>query len=115
MGEIRFADFNNDGSKDILVQNISDVRSNYTYYLYLYHPKTRRFKKVKGFEEIKNPIFNATDNIVESYVVSGEDWLGFYNIRNYVAVDLKIQVMDIHSDHFETDYQKAIKKIKKRK
>ncbi len=53
--KIEFADFNNDKIKDILVQNSSDVRSNWTYYLYLYNPKTNRFKRVKGFEEIKNP------------------------------------------------------------
>ena len=32
--EVSFADFDNDHIRDILVQNISDVRSNWTYYLY---------------------------------------------------------------------------------
>jgi glutamine synthetase len=57
--EIKFADFNNDKINDVLVQNISDVRSNWTYYLYLYNPKTNSFKRVKGFEEIKNPKYNS--------------------------------------------------------
>jgi glutamine synthetase len=57
--EIKFADFNNDKINDVLVQNISDVSSNWTYYLYLYNPKTNSFKRVKGFEEIKNPKYNS--------------------------------------------------------
>ena len=52
--EVGFTDFNNDGIKDILVQNISDVRSNWTYYLYLVDTAQNKLKKIKGFEEIKN-------------------------------------------------------------
>lgn len=111
--EIKFADFNNDKMKDVLVQNISDVRSNWTYYLYLYNPKTNSFKRVKGFEEIKNPKYNSKDNIVESYVVSGQNWIGFYKIKNNIAVDLKIEIEN--GEYFDRDYEKAIKKIKSKK
>ena len=111
--KIEFADFNNDKIKDILVQNISDVRSNWTYYLYLYNPKTNGFKRVKGFEEIKNPKFNPKDNIVESYVVSGQNWVGFYKIKNNRTVDLKMEIDN--GENFERDYEKAIKKIKLKK
>jgi hypothetical protein len=113
--KIKFADFNNDKIKDILVQNISDVRSNWTYYLYLYTPKTNSFKRVKGFEEIKNPKYNSKDNIVESYVVSGQDWIGFYKIENNMVVDLKTEIINDHGENFGKDYQKAIKKIKAKK
>lgn len=109
--EIKFEDYNNDKIKDILIQNSSDVRSNWTFYLYLYNPKTSTFKKVKWFEEIKNPKYNSKDNIVESYVVSGQDWVGFYRIKDNKAIDLKIEVVNDQSDNFEKDYQKAIKKI----
>jgi hypothetical protein len=111
--KIKFADFNNDKIKDVLVQNISDVRSNWTYYLYLYNPKTNSFKRVKGFEEIKNPKYNSKDNIVESYVVSGQNWIGFYKIKNNIAVDLKIEIDN--GEYFDRDYEKAIKKIKAKK
>jgi len=111
--EIKFADFNNDKIKDVLVQNISDVRSNWTYYLYLYNPKMNSFKRVKDFEEIKNPKYNSKDKIVESYVVSGQNWVGFYKIKNNIAVDLKIQIDD--GEYFDRDYKKAIKKIKSKK
>ena len=111
--EIKFEDFNNDKIKDILVQNISDVRSNWTYYLYLYNPKTEGFERVKGFEEIKNPKFNSKDNIIESYVMSGQNWVGFYKIKNNRAIDLKMEIDD--GENFEREYEKAIKKIKSKK
>ena len=41
--KIEFEDYNNDNIKDILIQNISDVRSNWTYNLYLYNSKTNNF------------------------------------------------------------------------
>ena len=109
--KIEFADFNNDNIKDILIQNISDVRSNWTYYLYLYNPKTNTFKQVNGFEEIKNPRYNTKYNIVESYVVSGQDWVSFYKIKDNKVLDYKIEIIDDHGKNFEKDYQKAIKKI----
>ena len=113
--KIEFVDFNNDKIKDILVQNISDVRSNWTYYLYLYNPKNNSFKKVKDFEKIKNPKYNSKQNIVESYVVSGQDWVGFYKIKDYKALDLKTEIIDDHGKNFEKEYNKAIKKITTKK
>ena len=113
--EVTFEDYNNDNFKDILIQNTSDVRSNWTYYLYLYNPKTSTFKKVKWFEQIKNPKNNLKDNIVESYVVSGQNWVGFYIIKENKAIDLNIEIIDDQSESFEKNYQKAIKKIKAKK
>jgi hypothetical protein len=113
--KIEFADFNDDKVKDILVQNISDVRSNWTYYLYLYNPQTNSFKRVKGFEEIKNPKYNSKDKIIESYVVSGKDRIGFYKIEKNKLVDLKTEIIDDHGVNFEKDYRNAIKKIKAKK
>ena len=53
--EVKFTDFNNDNIKDILIQNISDVRSNWTYNLYIVDKKLDFIRKIKGFEDIKNP------------------------------------------------------------
>jgi len=111
--KIKFVDFNNDKIKDVLVQNISDVRSNWTYYLYLYNPKTNSFKRVNGFEKIKNPKYNSIENIIESYVVSGQNWVGFYKIKNNIAVNLKIEIDN--GEYFERDYKKTIKRIKAKK
>ncbi|WP_276381692.1 hypothetical protein [Flavobacterium sp. H4147] len=113
--KIEFQDFNNDGIKDILIQNISDVRSNWTYNLYLYNPKTNNFIKVIGFEEIKNPTYNPKYNIVESYAASGQDWVSFYQIKKNRIYDYGITIVDDHGKNFEKEYQKAIKKISAKK
>lgn len=66
--EVRFEDFNNDKVRDILVQNYSDVRSNWTYYLYLADTLQDKFQKIKGFEEIKNPNYLPQYNLIDNYV-----------------------------------------------
>ena len=111
--EINFEDFNNDKVKDILVQNISDVRSNYTYILYLVNPKNYTLTKIKGFEEIKNPFYNSEYNIVESRVSSGTDYTAFYKIIKTHVYDYKIYVDDNHEENnnYDEEYDKALKKI----
>lgn len=109
--EIRFEDYNNDGIKDILIQNISDVRSNWTYNLYLYNAKSNKFKKVNGFEEIKNPSYNSKYKIIESHVISGTNWAAFYKIKNNKVYDYNIEITDDGSSKAEKEYIKAIKKI----
>lgn len=113
--EIEFKDFNNDKIKDILVQNISDVRSNWTYNLYLYNSKTNNFKKVNGFEEIKNPSYHSKYKIIESHVNSGKNWVAFYKIKNFKVYDYNIEIIDDGSLKAEKEYRKAIKKITEKK
>ena len=113
--QIEFKDFNNDNIKDVLVQNISDARSNWTYNLYLFSPKTNSFTKIGGFEEIKNPIYNSKHKIIESHINSGTNWLAFYKIQNNKVHDYKIEIMDDGSTKAEKEYQKAIKKITEKK
>lgn len=113
--KIEFADFNNDKIKDLLVQNISDVRSNWTYNLYLYNPKTTSFKQVKGFEKIKNPLFNTKYNIIESHVNSGTNWIGFYKIIKHSVHNYNIEIDDRGDKNSEKEYKKAITKILKTK
>ncbi len=113
--KIEFQDYNNDGVKDILVQNISDVRSNWTYNLYLYNPKTNNFKRVNGFEEIKNPSYNSKYKIIESHVSSGTNWAAFYKIKNNKVYNYNIEIIDDGSSKAEKEYRKAIKKILEKK
>lgn len=109
--KIEFRDFNGDKIKDLLVQNISDVRSNWTYNLYLYDSKTNNFKRVIGFEEIKNPTYNSKYKIIESHVNSGKNWAAFYKIRNYKVYDYNIEIIDDGSVKSEKEYKKALRKI----
>lgn len=113
--QIEFQDFNNDNIKDLLVQNISDVRSNWTYTLYLYNSRTNSFKKVTGFEEIKNPSYNSKYNIIESPVNSGTNWAAFYKIKNNKVHNYNIEIIDDGSAKSEKEYKKAIKKILEKK
>lgn len=113
--KIKFQDFNNDKIKDILVQNISDVRSNWTYNLYLYHPKTNTFSKVIGFDKIKNPTYNSKYNLIESHVNSGTNWAAFYKIKNNKIHNYHIEITDDGSAKSEKEYKKAIKKITEKK
>lgn len=111
--EIHFADFNNDKVKDILVQNISDVRSNWTYYLYLVDTAQNKLKKIKGFEEIKNPNYLPQYNLIDNYVMSAQIWTSFYKIKGDSIKDFDIEIYDNQTDDgsYDRDYKKAIKSI----
>lgn len=109
--QVEFRDYNNDNIKDILVQNFSDARSNWTYYLYLFNIKTNSFTKIIGFEEIKNPIYNSKYNIIESHVNSGKNWVAFYKIKSNKIYDYRIEIIDDGSVKSEKEYKKALKKI----
>ncbi|WP_346860147.1 XAC2610-related protein [uncultured Draconibacterium sp.] len=114
--EIKFEDYNNDHIKDILIQNYSDVRSNWTYYLYLVDKTNNTLIKVKGFEEIKNPKFNPEYNIVENYVISGKNWTSFYKIDSDKIIDFDITIFDGEDEDgnytYDEDYKNAINLIK---
>jgi len=111
--EIHFADFNNDNVKDILVQNFSDVRSNWTYYLYLVDTAQDRLKRIKGFEEIKNPNYLPQYNLIDNYVMSGQIWTSFYKIKGDSIKDFDIVIYDNQTDDgsYNRDCKKAIKSI----
>ncbi len=108
--EIKFEDFNNDNIKDILIQHYSDVRSNWTYYLYLVDTVNDRLTKVKGFEEIKNPKYNSEYDIIENYVLSGTNWTRFYKLINDKIIDLEISIYDEEDDIGNNTYNEQYKK-----
>jgi hypothetical protein len=111
--EVHFVDFNNDNVKDILIQNISDVRSNLTYHLYLVDTTEDKLKKVKGFEEIKNPNYLPQYNLIDNYVVSGKIWTSFYKIKGDSIKDFDIVIYDDQTDNgnYDRNYKKAVNSI----
>jgi len=115
--EVKFADYNYDNIKDILVQNYSDVRSNWTYYLYLLDSKNDKLIKIKGFENIKNPKFLTKYNLIDNYVNSGTNWTSFYEIRKDSVINYNIVVYDDLTENstYKKDYLNAIKRILKDK
>lgn len=117
---IKFIDFNNDNVKDILIKNISDVRSNWTYNLYLVDLKNNKLKKVKGFNEIKNPRFLSKYNLIDNEVMSGRNWSSFYEIKGDTIKDFgyeiyRGEVENGNPDTYDEEYKKALNKILKRK
>jgi len=114
--DIVFADYNNDNIKDILVHHHSDVRSNWTHFLYLVDIKKDKLKKINGFEQIKNPTFNSEYNIVENYVNSGRNWTSFYKIISDTVYNYDILIYDGENEDgtytHDEDYKAALKKLK---
>ena len=115
---VELEDFNNDKIKDILVQNFSDVRSNWTYYLYLVDTTHDSLKKIKGFEKIKNPSYVSKYDLIDNYVVSGTNWTSFYKITGDTIFDFEIVIYadpSLENDSkYDRDYKKAIKTILER-
>jgi hypothetical protein len=108
---VEFEDFNGDNVDDILVENISDVQSNLTYYLYLVDTTNDKLKKVKGFEDIKNPEYLPKYDLVYNYVSSGTDWTSFYKIKGNRVKDFGITIYDNHTENYDRDFDKAIRSI----
>ena len=113
--DVKFADFNNDNVKDILIQNISDVRSNWTYHLYIVDKNVNSIRKIKGFEEIKNPNYLPKYDLIDNMVKSGRNWTSFYKILGDTIKDFNIVIYDGADENgivtYDADYKKAIKKI----
>ncbi|MDF2930960.1 MAG: hypothetical protein K0R36_291 [Chryseobacterium sp.] len=120
VGTYEFQDFNGDKIKDILIQNISDVRSNWSYYLYLVDLKNDRLTKIKNFNQIKNPHYLHQYNLIDNEVISGRNWTSFYQIKKDTVFDFGYVIYDGEDDNgnavdFEKEYDKTLSKVLKNK
>jgi len=80
--KIEFEDYNLDGVKDVLIQEYSDARSNWTYNLYLINNDSFMPEHVVEFSEIKNPNLNSTGDTIKSYIMSAELYSTEYLLDN---------------------------------
>lgn len=116
-GAVEFGDFSGDNVKDILIRHYADVRSNLHYYLYIVDMSNDKIKKIKGFEEIKNPHYLPEHNLIDNYVMSGRNWTNFYEIRNDTVRDFDMVIHAYFEDDpeyecgYDTEYKKTIEKI----
>lgn len=112
---VKFEDFNGDNVKDILIQNTSGVRSDWSYTLYLVDTLNNTLKRIKGFEEITFPSYLAEYDLIDSYVLSGTNWTGFYKIQADTIFDFNIHIEDDLSENnsYIQEHKKAIKRILK--
>ena len=72
-----------------------------------------KLKKIKGFEEIKNPNYLPQYNLIDNYVMSGQIWTSFYKILGDSVKDFDIVIHDdqIDNGHYVREYKKAINSI----
>lgn len=120
VGAYEFQDFNGDKIKDILIQNISDIRSNWTYYLYLVDLKNDRLTKVKNFNQIKNPHYLPQNNLIDNEVMSGRNWTSFYQIKKDTVFDFGYVIYNGEDGNgnavdFDKEYDKTLSKVLKNK
>ncbi len=126
--EIDFASYSKDRLKSIIIKNNEDVRSNWTYYLYLVDTSTDKLIRVKGFEEIKNPNYLSKFDLIDNYVLSGRNWTNFYQIDKDSVIDYNSVLFDdgtnsgSYSDNedvkhpkYPFEYKRTIRKILKRR
>lgn len=115
---VEFIDFNGDGIKDILVENISDVRSNLTYNLFIVDLKKQKLRKIEGFNEIKNPNYLAEYDLIDCMVISGSNWTSFYKIEDHKIKDFGYVVEDGEDENgkdleYDKNYKMTLAKILK--
>jgi hypothetical protein len=121
MFAVKFSDFNGDGVKDVLAHNSSDARSNWTWYLYIARSDLNSFKRIKGFEQIKNPNYLKKYDLIDCLVMSGNDWTSFYAIDNDTIIDFGYTVnMGFNNEKqeyydYDKDYNTSLKRVLKLK
>jgi hypothetical protein len=77
--------------------------------------KNRTLKKVKGFEEIKNPKLNQDLGIIESRVNSGTNYIEFYRLLNNDSIyKYDILVYDSVDGASEKSYKQALEKMRRK-
>lgn len=113
--EIKLADYDNDGIEDILIQNFSDVRSNWTYYLYLTDIPNQKLTRIKGFEEVKNPRYLPRYDLIDNYVNSGRNWTQFHKIQGDSIITYEITIYDGEDENgqptYDSNYKNALRQI----
>ena len=115
---VEFIDFNGDGIKDILVENISDVRSNLTYNLFIVDFNNQKLRKIEGFNEIKNPNYLEKYNLNDCVVMSGRNWTSFYKIEGNKVKDFGYVIEDGEDENgkdleYDKNYELTLAKILK--
>ena len=115
---VEFIDFNGDAIKDILVENISDVRSNLTYNLFIVDLKNQKLRKIEGFNDIKNPNYLEKYDLIDCLVMSGKNWTSFYKIEGNKIKDFGYVIEDGEDENgkdleYDKNYALTLAKILK--
>lgn len=85
----KYEDYNNDGVKDLLLFTTTGSRgSNEHYQLYLINDKTKMLTQVKGFDEITNPSYHQSYQVVLGYGYAGTNSYSVYQIKNNKVIQI---------------------------
>jgi len=109
--DIELNDFNNDRVKDVLIFSSTGARSNPTYHFYLVDSLKQKLTYIKGFENLPNPDFDSSNNIITSVAFAGIDYIwSFYRINSkYQLINIGHGFTANMGDSVK--YDKAIKDI----
>ena len=108
--DIELQDFNNDKIKDVLIFYYSGGRANPSYHLYLTNIKEKKLIRVNGFEELPNPDFDTSKNIITSIALAGTNSYSFYRISSDNTLNnLGHEYEENHNDSLQ--YENAIRQI----
>jgi len=108
---VQFVNFNHDRIKDVKILFGTDPVLNNGYYLYLYDKDINEFKKIKGFEDIANPIYHKKQNLYSSLTLSSISFYRFYKINNLYEI---VQIdTTISKDSMNFKLKQFLKKISK--
>ncbi len=78
---VKYDDYNNDGTKDILIFEISGGRGGNEYYnLFLVDEKRHQLTPVQGFNTIVNPTYDKKFNVILGYGYAGSNYYSVFRI-----------------------------------
>lgn len=108
--EVKTTDFNGDGHQDLLIFSGTGARgSNEYYHLYIADPKNKKLTKIKGFENISNPSYNAKHRVIVGYGYADKNYYSLYRISKTHNI---IPIGKAFEDNFESNAQLLDQKIK---
>lgn len=114
---LEFADYNSDGTKDILVYHAHGARANTTYYLYLADNKLGNFHKVDGFEDVPNAQIDKR-RIIKSIALYGKLGYSFYIITKDYKLKQIGETVEIDPNDSDSipnaEYNRVLKILRKK-
>jgi hypothetical protein len=107
-------DLNNDGLSDLLILRTIN-QSNPSYYAFIVDTLTKNLRYVVGFENIYTPEVDKENNLVISYLRSGNEIrYAFYRLDdNYKLIDLHEGFTAKNEDQADRLFHNSITKLKK--
>ncbi|MFM2385760.1 MAG: hypothetical protein RL660_517 [Bacteroidota bacterium] len=115
IGVFEFKNFDKDTFKEILLECCYTNRANMFFHLYDIDSYCDSVVRIKNFEKIANPNYLADHDIIDNYVLSGQDWTAFYKINGDSIISFEDYSMIWGYDENSIDTNKDLEYAKKLK